>query len=416
MTAGAGVGGVDSSAWTLVVEDATVATCSPGAPDCGRQEGAAIALAGDRIAWIGATADLPALPDAVEHVDVAGALVTPGLIDCHTHLVFAGNRSQEFALRQQGASYEDIARAGGGILSTVSATRAAREDELLALALDRARVLMAEGVTTLEVKSGYGLDLATELKLLRVARRVGQLLPLTVHTTLLAAHAVSPEFAGRADAYVDHIVESILPAVAAAGLADSVDAFCERIAFSPVQVRQVFEAATRLGLPVRLHAEQLSNSHGAALAAAFGALSADHLEYLDEAGAAALAGADTIAVLLPGAFYFLQETRVPPIELLRREGVPMAVASDYNPGSSPLLSLRLAMNMACVLFGLTPDEALAGVTRNAARALGLADRGTLEPGQVADLVVWDASHPAELPAGFGSIAPRRILRGGRSAG
>jgi imidazolonepropionase len=402
-----------SSAWTVVFRDATVATCAIGAPACGRQEHAAVALAGERIAWVGPADKLPALPGSVEVLDAGGALVTPGLIDCHTHLVFAGERAREFALRQQGASYEDIAHAGGGILSTVAATRAASEDDLLVLALDRARVLMAEGVTSLEIKSGYGLDLENELKLLRVARRVGEFLPLTIHTTLLAAHAVPPEFAGRADAYVDCIVESILPAAAAAGLADSVDAFCERIAFSPAQVRRVFEAATRLGLPVRLHAEQLSNSHGAALAAAFGALSTDHLEHLDPAGAAALAGADTVAVLLPGAFYFLRETHLPPLELLRHEGVPVAVASDFNPGSSPLLSLRLAMNMACVLFGLTPDEALAGVTRNAARALGLADRGILEPGQVADLVLWDASHPAELSAAFGNVRPRQVFRAGQ---
>ena len=402
--------------WSWLLTNATVATCAGGDPDRGLRTRAAVALAGDRIAWIGDARDLPTLPASVEVIDARGALVTPGLIDCHTHLVFAGDRTGEFAARQRGATYADIARAGGGILVTVRATREASEEELLALAIERASALIAEGVTTLEVKSGYGLDPDSELKLLRVARRLGESLPVSVHATLLAAHAVPPEFAGRADDYIDLVVNGIVPAAAADGLADSVDAFCEGIAFSPEQVRRVFEAARRHGLPVRLHAEQFSNLHGAALAAAHGALSADHLEHLDEDGAAAMAAAGTVAVLLPGAFYFLRETRVPPVELLRRHGVPIALASDFNPGSSPLLSLRLAMNMACVLFGLTPEEALAGVTRQAARALGLADRGTLEPGQVADLVVWDASHPAELSAGFGSAAPRRIFRGGRSAG
>ena len=398
--------------WSLVLTEAAVATCGPGAARP-LNEPSAIALAGGRIAWLGAVDELPPLPAGIEVQRLRGALVTPGLIDCHTHLVFAGDRTREFAARQQGATYEDIARAGGGILSTVRATREADEESLLAAAIARARALMAEGVTTIEIKSGYGLDLDSELKLLRVARRVGQSLPITVHTTLLAAHAVPPEFVGRADEYVDVVVGEILPAAAAAGLVDSVDAFCESIAFSPAQVRRVFDAARRHGLPVRLHAEQLSNSHGAALAAAYSALSADHLEHLDEAGAAALAAAGTVAVLLPGAFYFLRETRQPPVGLLRRLGVPIALASDFNPGSSPLLSLRLAMNMGCVLFGLTPQEALAGVTRHAAQALGLADRGTIGPGKVADLVVWDASHPDELAAQFDAARPLRIFRAGQ---
>jgi imidazolonepropionase len=408
---------IQAADWTRVLTHATVATCAPGPDPCGLCENGAVALAGERIAWVGPAASLPALGDSVEVVDAAGALLTPGLIDCHTHLVFAGERAAEFELRQQGASYEEIARAGGGILSTVTATRGASEDELLALALARARVLMAEGVTSLEIKSGYGLDLGTELKLLRVARRVGQLLPVTVHATLLAAHSCPPEFEGRADEYIDFVADEILPAAAAAGLVDSVDAFCEGIAFAPDQVRRLFDAARRLGIPVRLHAEQLSNLHGAELAAGMGALSADHLEYLDEAGAAAMARSNTVAVLLPGAFYYLGETRRPPIALLRREGVPLAVASDFNPGSSPLLSLRLAMNMACTLFGLTPGEALAGVTRNAARALGEeAERGTLEAGKLADMVLWGASQPAELAAQFGTVGPSRIYRAGQPLG
>ena len=407
---------MQADSWNRVLRNATLASCAAGEPAAGLRERAAIAVGGDRIAWIGADRDLPALPDAVEVVDAGGALVTPGLIDCHTHLVFAGNRAPEFAARQRGASYEDIARAGGGILSTVRATRAASEEALLALALERARVLMTEGVTTLEIKSGYGLDLDNELKLLRVARRVGEILPVTVHATLLAAHSVPPEFAGRADDYVDLVVATVLPAAVSAGLADSVDAFCETIAFSPAQVRRVFDAARRHRLPVRLHAEQLSNSHGAALAAGAGALSADHLEHLDEAGAAAMAAAGTVAVLLPGAFYFLGETRVPPVGLLRRHGVPIALASDFNPGSSPLLSLRLAMNMGCVLFGLTAEEALAGVTRHAARALGLDDRGTLEAGMRADFVVWDAARPEELAAQVGTPRPRATFRAGQPPG
>ena len=398
--------------WSLVLTEAAVATCGPGAARPLRER-CAIALAGERVAWLGAVDELPPLPAGIEVQRLRGALVTPGLIDCHTHLVFAGDRTREFAARQQGASYEDIARAGGGILSTVRATREADEETLLAAAIARARALMTEGVTTIEIKSGYGLDLDSELKLLRVARRVGQSLPVTIHATLLAAHAVPPEFVGRADEYVDVVVGEILPAAAAAGLVDSVDAFCESIAFSPAEVRRMFDAARRHGLPVRLHAEQHSNSHGAALAAAYSALSADHLEHLDEAGAAALAAAGTVAVLLPGAFYFLRETRLPPVGLLRRLGVPIALASDFNPGSSPLLSLRLAMNMGCVLFGLTPQEALAGVTRHAAQALGLADRGTIGPGKAADLVVWDASHPDELAAQFGAARPLRIFRAGQ---
>jgi imidazolonepropionase len=406
-----------TAGWTRVVTNATVATCSAGPVAYGLCESGAVALAGERIAWVGPAAGLPAVGDRVEVIDAGGALLTPGLIDCHTHLVFAGNRAQEFELRQQGASYEQIARSGGGILSTVAATRRATEDELLELAVSRARVLMAEGVTCLEMKSGYGLDLDSELKLLRVARRVGDELPVTTHATLLAAHAVPLEFTGRADDYIDLVVDAILPAAAAERLVDSVDAFCEGIAFSPAQVRRVFAAARHLGVPLRLHAEQLSNLRGAELASEMGALSADHLEYLDEAGAAAMARAGTVAVLLPGAFYYLGETRLPPVGLLRQEGVPIAVASDFNPGSSPLLSLRLAMSMACTLFGLTPAEALAGVTRNAARALGVeAERGTIEAGKVADLVLWNTSQPADLSAQFGTACPAKIYRAGQPLG
>lgn len=407
---------MDGHGWTRVLTNATVATCVTGkAIPCGLVPDGAVALAGEHIAWVGPAADLPRMGPRAEVVDARGALLTPGLIDCHTHLVFAGDRSREFGQRLQGASYEDIARSGGGILSTVEATRAASLEELSATATERARTLLSEGVTTIEIKSGYGLTLEDELKLLRAARRVGESLPLTVHATLLAAHAVPPEYRGRAEEYVSLVTDSILPAAAGEGLADSVDAFCERIAFTPAQVRRLFEQARGLGLPVRLHAEQLSNSHGAALAAGFGALSADHLEWLDEDGAAAMAAAGTVAVLLPGAFYFLRETRLPPVALLRERGVPMAVASDFNPGSSPLLSLRLAMNMACVLFGLTPEESLAGVTRCAARALGLADRGAIASGLRADLVLWEADHPDQLASQFGTASPRLVLCGGQPA-
>ncbi len=399
--------------WTRVLTHATVASCAENSPSGGLLEDFAVAIAGQRLAWIGPAVSLPVLPDRTEVIDLRGALVTPGLIDCHTHLVFAGDRSHELGMRQAGASYQDIARAGGGILSTVRATRAAGEEALLALALDRARVLAAEGVTCLEVKSGYGLDLETELRLLRVARRLGERLTLTVHATLLAAHAVPAEFAGRGDDYIDHVTRDILPAAHAAGLVDSVDAFCEPIAFSPAQVERLFAAARALSLPLRLHAEQLSNSHGAQLAAAYGALSADHLEHLDQAGVRAMASAGTVAVLLPVPFYYLRETRLPPIDMLREHRVPLAVASDFNPGSSPLLSLRLAMQMACTLFGLTATEVLRGVTRHAARALGLeAELGTLEAGKRADLVVWDAAAPAELVTQFGVATPTQVWRRG----
>jgi imidazolonepropionase len=379
------------------------ATMDPGvqAP-YGLVDDAAIAVEGGRIAWIGPRAGLPA-PFAdrcgARH-DAGGALVTPGLIDCHTHLVYGGDRAHEFELRLQGASYEDIARAGGGIASTVQATRAASEAELRAQSLPRLKALMAEGVTTIEIKSGYGLALAHEAKCLRVARSLsGE--GVDVRTTFLGAHALPPEFAGRADEYVDEVLR-MLPALHDEHLVDAVDAFCERIAFTTAQTQRVFEAARALGLPVKLHAEQLSDSGGAQLAARYGAISCDHLEWLGDGGARAMASAGSVAVLLPGAFYFLRETRVPPVELLRRHGVPIAVSTDCNPGSSPCTSLLLMMNMACTLFRLTPEEALAGATRNAARALGLADRGVLAAGQRADFVVWAASRPAQLAYAIGA--------------
>ena len=331
-----------------------------------------------------------------EVVDAKGALVTPGLVDCHTHLVYAGNRAREFEMRLSGATYEDIARAGGGILSTVKATRAATENELARESGARLDASMAEGVTTIEIKSGYGLDVASELKCLRVARGLASGRRVHITTTLLGAHAVPPEFKGRADDYVSLVCDELIPQAAQAGLADAVDAFCEGIGFSPQQTRRVFDAARAHGLKIKLHADQLSNLNGAALAAEYNAVSADHLEHTDVAGVKRMAAAGTVAVLLPGAFYFLRETKLPPIVALRTEGVPMAIATDCNPGTSPTTSILTAMNMACTLFRLTPEEALAGATVHAAQALGLKDRGALEPGRRADFVVWDAEEPAEL--------------------
>ena len=401
--------------WTRLIRNATVASCVDGKP-YGLIPKGAIALAGNRFAWVGPAKELPsALPKSVVVTDVRGALVTPGLIDCHTHLVWAGSRYREFEQRLNGTSYEEIARAGGGIASTVTATRAAGESDLLSLALSRAARLVAEGVTTIEIKSGYGLDRDNELKMLRVARSIGKRLPLTVRTTLLAAHAVPPEFKGRADDYIKCVCDEILPAAAAEGLADAVDAFCERIGFTPAQIERVFTRAQELGLAVKLHAEQLSNQRGAALAARFKALSADHLEHVEKEGVVALAAARTVAVLLPGAYSYLRETKRPPVELLRVHRVPIAIASDLNPGSAPLASLLLNLNLGCTLFGLTPEEALLGVTRHAARALGLRkERGTIEPGKFADLVIWNAEHPAELAAQFGMVRPVAIVREGVS--
>jgi imidazolonepropionase len=365
----------------------------------------------DRLHWVGREAELPALQADAEH-DLGGALVTPGLIDCHTHLVYGGHRAREFEQRLQGASYEEIARAGGGIRSTVAATRAASDGLLLDSARARAQALMAEGVTTIEIKSGYGLNFDDEARCLRAARRLGHELPLTVRSTSLAAHALPPEFDGRADDYIDAVTRW-LPAWHAEGLVDAVDAFCERIGFTLAQARRVFEAARALQLPVKLHAEQLSDMRGAALAAEFGALSCDHLEHLNDGGVQAMADAGTVAVLLPGAYYFLRETRLPPITALRAAGVPLAIASDHNPGSSPALSLLLMLHMACTLFRLTPEEALRGVTVQAARALGLArSHGSLEVGKQADFVVWDLEHPNELAYWFGHNPCRRVVRAG----
>ena len=389
-----------------------LATLREGAGAYGALEPAALAARDGRIAWIGPLAGAPNF-EAAETTDLGGRWVTPGLIDCHTHLVYAGDRAGEFEQRLMGASYREIAEAGGGIVSTVRATREASEDELVGQSRRRLDALLAEGVTTVEIKSGYGLDAENEVKMLRAARRLGAEAPVRVVTTFLGAHALPPEAGDDKEGYIDEVCLSQLPAVHGEGLADAVDGFCETIAFAPRQIRRVFEAAQALGLPVKLHAEQLSNQGGAALAAEFGAVSADHLEYLDEAGVAAMAAAGTVAVLLPGAFYFLRDTQVPPIELLRRHGVPMAVASDCNPGSSPLTSLLLAMNMAATLFRLTPEEALAGVTRNAARALGLGvETGTLEAGKWCDLAVWDIERPAELAyrMGFNPLHAR-VWRG-----
>ncbi|WP_029913559.1 imidazolonepropionase [Caulobacter sp. UNC358MFTsu5.1] len=375
---------------------ARLATFAVDRSGIGAIEDGVVAARGGRIVYAGPAADAPTF-EARETIDCASRWITPGLIDPHTHLVFGGDRAHEFELRLAGASYEAIARAGGGIVSTMKATRAASRADLVAAALPRLDALIAEGLTTLEIKSGYGLSLDDELKSLRAARALADVRDVSVTTTFLGAHALPPEFAGDPDGYVDLVCREMIPAVAAEGLADAVDAFCEGIGFTPAQTRRVFEAAHAHGLPVKLHAEQLSNLNGAALAAEFGALSADHLEHLDAAGIAAMAKAGTVAVLLPGAFYFVRETRLPPIEALRAAGVPMALATDCNPGTSPLTSLLLTMNMAATLFRMTVDECLAGVTREAARAIGrLESVGTLEVGKACDLAVWDIERPAEL--------------------
>jgi len=374
----------------------------------------AIGWRGGAITFVGLMTDLPGNPKTLARVceSTHGALVTPGLIDCHTHLVFAGDRAHEFEMRLQGESYEAIARAGGGILASVRATRAASEDELLEQSLPRAQGLLRDGATTLEIKSGYGLDLKTEMKMLRVARKIGEALGITVRTTFLGLHALPPEFKDRRADFITAVCEEWLPAIAHSGFADAVDAFCEGIAFTPDEVRRCFERARELGLPVKLHADQLSDLGGAALVSSFDGLSADHLECAGIEAAAAMARSGTTAVLLPGSFYALRETRLPPIKALREHGVPMAVATDLNPGTSPLRSLRLAMGMACTLFRLTPEEALRGVTVNAAGALGLRDRGTLRPGQRADVAVWNAHNPAELAYWIGGSLASRVFAGG----
>lgn len=379
-----------------VWRNARLATMAPGRPGLGEVEDGLVAAEGGRIVYAGPAGEAPSF-DAADTINCHGRWVTPGLIDPHTHLVHAGDRAHEFELRLAGASYEEIARAGGGIISTVRATREAGEAELVAQSLPRLDALVAEGVTTVEVKSGYGLTTEHELKQLRAARALADHRPVRIATTFLGAHALPPEFAGDAEGYVDLVCREMLPAVAQAGLADAVDAFCEGIGFTPAQTRRVFEAARGLGLPVKLHAEQLSNLNGAALAAEFAGLSADHLEHLDDAGVAAMRKAGVAAVLLPGAFYFLRDTKLPPVEALRAAGVPMALATDCNPGTSPLTSILLVLNMGATLFRLTVEECLLGVTRHAAHALGLgAEVGTLEPGKACDLAIWDVERPAEL--------------------
>ena len=395
---------------SVVLTSLRAATMVSGADPYGLIDEAALVLVGGKIAWVGAQADLPGEYAAMPVQNMSGRLITPALIDCHTHTVHGGNRAAEFEMRLHGASYEEVARAGGGIGSTVTATRRASEDDLVAAAMPFVDAMIAEGVAVIEIKSGYGLEQNTELRMLRAARRIGRLRPVLVRTSFLAAHAVPVEYMGRADAYIDQVCIPALHAAHAERLVDAVDGFCEGIAFSPAQIERVFQAARSLGLPVKLHAEQLSNLGGAALAARYGAMSADHLEYLDEAGVVAMAAAGTVAVILPGAFYTLREQRMPPIPLLRQHAVPMAETTYLNPASSPMVSLLLAMNMACTLFRMTPVEALAGATTHAARALGLADRGTLAVGQIADLAVWNCGHPAELAyrIGFNPLHQRII--------
>lgn len=384
----------------MLLTNLKAATMSGG---YGLIEDAAILIEGGRIAWVGPRSEAPSGHDAT---DCEGRLATPGLIDCHTHLVYGGSRAHEFEQRLTGVSYAEIAKAGGGIASTVRMTRSESEADLAASALRRLDSLLAEGVTTIEVKSGYGLDRDTEIKMLKVARELSQWRAVDVVTTYLGAHALPPEFRDDRAGYLDLVCNEVMPAVAQARLADAVDAFCEGIAFSVAETRRVFETAKALGLPVKLHAEQLSNLGGSAMAASFGALSVDHIEYLDPPGVEAIAASGTVAVLLPGAFYYLREKQVPPVAALRKAGVPMAVATDLNPGTSPIHSILTAMNMACVLFGLTPEEALRGVTDNAAKALGLYDRGLLTPGMRADIALWNTERPGDLayPLGFNPLA------------
>ena len=400
--------------WDLLLTDARIATMRQGEPDYGVIESGAIAIAGGVIDWIGAAAEVPGR-EAGETRSLEGRWVTPALVDCHTHLVFGGQRAEEYERRLRGASYEDIAAEGGGILSTVKATRETSDEQLYADALPRLHALAREGVATVEIKSGYGLDLDNELKMLRVARRLGEHSGLTVRTSLLAAHTVAPEFAGDADAYMDRIVDEILPAAAREDLADAVDAYCESIAFDARQVERLFSRAQKFGLRVKLHADQLSDGGGAELAARFGALSADHLEYTSPEGVRALAEAGTAAVLLPGAYLTLNETQQPPMGELRESGVPLAIATDCNPGTSPLCSIHFAMGLGSRLFGMTPEECLAGVTREEARALGLGhDRGTLETGKRADIAIWDFDHPRELAYWLGTHPLSDLLIAGQS--
>lgn len=401
-------------AWDTLWINAHIATMQPAAGDpYGSIRDGAIATDGDDIAWIGPMGDLPTEEyRKTEFVyNAQGRWITPGLVDCHSHIVYGGNRAGEFEQRLEGATYEEISRAGGGIVSTVRATRDASEDALVAAATPRVEALLAEGVTTLEIKSGYGLETETELRMLSAARRIGETLPVSVATSFLGAHALPPEFADRADAYIDLVCDEMIPALN--GHADAVDAFCENIGFTRDQTRRVFEAAKAAGLPVKLHAEQLTDMKGAALAAEYGGLSADHLEFVEADGVEAMAKAGTVAVLLPGAFYFLRETKLPPLDLFREKGVGIAIASDSNPGSSPVTSLLLMLNMACTLFRMTPAEALAGVTREAARALGRQDRvGTLATGKAADFVLWDIEAPGQLAYPIGLNPCATVVRHG----
>lgn len=400
------------SDWDLLLNDLRIATMQADANGYGIVENAALAVRDGVIAWIGPMREQPE-GHAAETRSMNGCWLTPALVDCHTHLVFGGDRAHEFEQRLQGVSYEDIARAGGGILSTVRATREASSEALFDAAMTRVRKLMASGVATVEIKSGYGLDVETEIKMLEVARRIGEASDVSVRTTLLAAHAVPPEYADDADAYIDLICDELLPRVTERRLADAVDAYCETIAFSPQQIERLFEIATDAGFQVKLHADQLSDGGGAELAADFAALSADHLEYTSTEGVEALAGAGSVAVLLPGAYLTLHETQQPPVSELRKLGVPIAIATDPNPGTSPLTSLREAMALGCRLFGLTPEECLAGTTRNAALALGLDDRGTIAVGQRADLAIWDIDHPRDLSYWLGTDALAGLLIRGR---
>ena len=395
----------------MLLTNATLASMA-GSEPYGLVENRALVVSSEGVEWIGAAGEVPAEYVARETLDLAGRLVTPALIDCHTHIVHGGNRASEFEMRLNGASYEEVARAGGGIVSTVRATRRASEDELVEVALSRLDALLSEGVSTVEVKSGYGLDRDTELRMLRAARRLEQERLVRIKTTFLGAHAVPEEFAGKPDDYIDDVCIPTLRAAHDEGLVDAVDGFCEGIAFGVDQIERVFKVALELGLPVKLHAEQLSHLGGTKLAARYGALSVDHIEYANEEDAKAMAQAGSVAVILPGAFYTIRETQQPPIEHLRSHKVPMALATDCNPGSSPLTSLLLTMNMACTLFRMTPEEALAGVTRNAARALGLDDCGTIEIGKRADLAIWDVEHPAELSYRIGFNPLHQRIFGG----
>jgi len=394
----------------LLLNNATIATCKPDTSSYGLIPQGAVVFENGRINWCGPADNLPDQYKSIPDRDLEGRLVTPSLIDCHTHIVHGGNRAGEFEQRLQGASYAEISAAGGGIVSTMTATRAASVDDLINLALPRVDALLAEGVSVIEIKSGYGLDAETELNMLRAARRIQELMNISVKTSFLGAHAVPAEFKGEADQYIDEVCVPALVLAHREGLVDAVDGFCESIAFTPDQIERVFQKAKELGLPVKLHAEQLTLLGGAALAAGYGALSADHLEYLDEDGVKAMADAGTVAVLLPGAFYTLRESQIPPVELLRQYNVPIAIATDCNPGSSPVTSLLLTMNMACTLFRLTPEEALSGVTRVAALALGIKDRGVIAEGVRADVCVWDVAHPSELSyrIGFNPLAERIV--------